>query len=60
MSNFIWRPAEHDWTRDSHLARFMHRQGFSALADLRLAAVRHPEWFWDVALRDLNLEWTQF
>ena len=27
-SEFIWKPGEHDWTRDSHVARFMARHGF--------------------------------
>lgn len=56
-SDFIWRPDEHPWTRESHLARFMRAHGFHSLAELRQASVQDTAWFWDVALRDMGLEW---
>ncbi|MDO8542452.1 MAG: AMP-binding protein [Opitutaceae bacterium] len=58
-TGYIWRPEDHAWTRESHLARFMQQHGFRTLADLRAAAVRDTAWFWDVALRDMGLEWRQ-
>jgi acetyl-CoA synthetase len=58
-SPFIWRPEEHAWTRDSHVARFMRTRGISSLAELRQASVHCYQWFWDEVLRDMGLEWTR-
>lgn len=57
-AEIIWRPEDHAWTRDSHLARLMRQHGFRSLTELRAASVRDTAWFWDVALRDMGLEWT--
>jgi acetyl-CoA synthetase len=56
---YVWRPDDHPWTRESHLARFLRQHGFHTLTELREASVRDPVWFWDVAMRDLKLEWRQ-
>src|SRR4051812_48397642 len=58
MSNIIWRPEEHAWTRDWHVARFMAQHGLHSLAELRAESVRCTSWFWDAALRDIGVEWT--
>jgi acetyl-CoA synthetase len=58
-SDFIWRPDDHAWTRDSHVARFMRTRGVKTLAELRQASVHCYQWFWDEALRDMGLEWRQ-
>lgn len=58
-SDFIWRPEEHPWTRDSHVARFMGSRGLPTLAELRQASVHCHQWFWDEALRDMGLEWAR-
>src|SRR4051812_10155730 len=57
-SPIIWRPEDHAWTRDSHVARFMRRHGFSSMAELRAASVGDTAWFWDVALQDMGIEWS--
>ena len=59
MSDFIWRPEDHAWTRDSHVARFMRSRGIGSLAELRQASVHCHQWFWDEILRDMGLEWTR-
>ncbi|HEX9782015.1 MAG TPA: AMP-binding protein [Opitutaceae bacterium] len=56
-SEFIWKPGEHDWTRDSHVARFMARHGFDEFAALREASIRDIAWFWDAVMQDLGVEW---
>lgn len=56
---YIWRPENHAWTRDSHVAKFMRGHGFPTLTELRAASVKDTEWFWDAALRDMGLEWTR-
>lgn len=57
MSDFIWNPADHPWTRQSHVARFMLQHGFSTFEELRKASVRDTSWFWDAAMRDTGVEW---
>lgn len=56
-SPFIWRPEDHAWTRESHVARLMRRHGFATFAELRAASVRDTAWFWDAAMRDMGVEW---
>ena len=57
MSEILWRPTEHAWTRESHVARFMRAHGIADVAALRTASVRDTAWFWDAALRDMGVEW---
>lgn len=57
MSDYLWRPEAHPWTRDSHVARFMRTRGVGTLAELRQASVHCHQWFWDEALHDMGLEW---
>ncbi|WP_414659940.1 AMP-binding protein [Horticoccus sp. 23ND18S-11] len=59
MSDYIWRPEDHGWTRDAHVARFMRTRGIGSLAELRQASVHCYQWFWDEALHDMGLEWTR-
>lgn len=55
----LWQPDAHPWIRDTHLARFMRTRGVVSLAELRQASVHCFQWFWDEALRDIGLEWSQ-
>jgi acetyl-CoA synthetase len=59
MHPFIWRPEDHAWTRDSHVARFMSRHGFATFNELHAASVRDTAWFWDAAMQDMGVEWFQ-
>ena len=59
MSPFIWRPEDHAWTRESHLARFMAQHGFATQEELHAASVRDTAWFWDAAMKDMGVEWTR-
>lgn len=56
-SHFIWRPDEHPWTRDSHVAHFMRAHRIGNVAALREASVHDTAWFWDAAMKDLGVEW---
>ena len=58
-SSFIWRPEDHAWTRDSHVARFMRAHGLATLGELHAASVRDTAWFWDAAMKDMGVEWTR-
>ncbi len=57
MSAVLWRPEDHAWTRESHLARFLAQHGFATYEELHAASVRDTGWFWDAALRDMGVEW---
>jgi acetyl-CoA synthetase len=59
MNDFIWRPEDHAWTRDSHVARFMAKHGFATFSELQAASVRDTAWFWDAAMQDMGVEWTR-
>jgi len=54
---YLWRPEHHAWTRTSHVARFMQRHGFADFESLRTRAASDTEWFWRVALEDIELNW---
>ncbi len=56
-TQWIWRPEEHPWTANSHVARLMRAHGFTRFADLRKKAAADTEWFWDAAVRDMDLSW---
>ncbi len=56
-SSFIWRPEEHPWTENCHLARFMREQGISDYEELRVLAIEDGDWFWDAVLKDMGLSW---
>ena len=59
VSPFIWRPEDHPWTRDSHIARFMAKHGAGTLDELRRRATADTAWFWDEALKDMGVEWSR-
>ena len=58
-SEFLWRPGDHAWTRESHVARFMAQHGFATFAELHAASVRDTAWFWDAAMKDMGVEWSR-
>lgn len=55
----IWRPDDHPWTAESHVARLMREWGLGSLAELRRASVSPVSGFWDRAMRDIGVEWTR-
>lgn len=56
-SNYLWKPEDHAWTRESHLANFMRAHGHETQARLHAASVRDTAWFWDAAGKDCGIEW---
>jgi acetyl-CoA synthetase len=56
-TSFVWRPEDHGWTAESHVARFMGHHGFATFEDLHAASVRDTGWFWQAALEDIGLRW---
>ncbi|MDX2176458.1 MAG: AMP-binding protein [Candidatus Sumerlaeia bacterium] len=59
MSDFLWHPDDHPWTRESHVARFMRAHGCATIDELRARASADTAWFWQAALDDLALDWFQ-
>ncbi len=58
-SKYLWKPEDHAWTRESHLANFMRKHGHETQADLHAASVRDTAWFWDESVKDSGIEWFQ-
>ncbi len=56
-SGIIWRPQDHSWTSECHLARLMQKEGLNGFKDLRLRALDEVEWFWDTVFQDMGLSW---
>ena len=56
MGDFIWHPPEGD---DTRIGRFMARHGIASVAELHRRSVADIAWFWDAALRDLDVTWQQ-
>jgi len=57
LSNYLWKPEDYAWTRESHLANFMRAHGHETQASLHAASVRDTAWFWDAASKDCGIEW---
>ncbi len=53
----VWRPGDHAWTRDCHVARFMAKHGIATIGELRRRSVADTAWFWDAAMGDMGVEW---
>ena len=56
-SKYLWKPEDHAWTRESHLAKFVRQHGFETQAELHAASVRDTAWFWDESVKDSGIEW---
>lgn len=58
MNQIIWQPYG-DYLEKSNISRFMKKHGILHYEDLISKCSSDLEWFWDAALRDLNIEWYQ-
>ncbi len=58
MKDVIWEPYG-DYLNKSNITRFMKRHGIESYRELIDRSISDIEWFWDVALKDLNVEWYQ-
>jgi acetyl-CoA synthetase len=57
MTDFVWRPEDHPWTRDSHVAQFLARHGMRSVDELRRRSIADTDWFWQEVMRELEIEW---
>jgi acetyl-CoA synthetase len=51
-----WEPTAAEFSR-SRLQRFLALLGFRSVDELRQHAANDPAWYWDAALRDLDIRW---
>ena len=51
-----WEPTAAEFRR-SRLQRFLAQLGFHSVDELRQHAANDPAWYWDAALRDLDIRW---
>jgi acetyl-CoA synthetase len=56
MDELIWRPDAERVDR-SNIMRLIERAGVTSFAELQSRAESDPAWFWDLAVRDLGIEW---
>ena len=57
-NNIIWKPEDHAWTKSCHVANFMQEHGFEDFSELRNKSTQDVEWFWDAAMKDMDLSWS--
>lgn len=58
-NDIIWKPEDHAWTESCHVAAFMRKHGMDCVADLLKKSTEDIEWFWDEAIKDMGLSWSQ-
>lgn len=58
VSEIIWQPYG-DYIEKSNITRFMRRHGIKDYDDLIRRSTSDIEWFWDAALKDLQIDWYQ-
>ena len=54
IGDVIWRPSK-EVVEGSRLKRFMNRHGIETFAELLKRADRDIEWFWDAAVKDIDI-----
>jgi acetyl-CoA synthetase len=56
MGDIVWKPTE-DYIEKANITRFMKKHGIKSYDDLIKRSTENIKWFWDAALKDLNIEW---
>ncbi len=56
MKNVIWKPTG-EYKTKSNIKRFMRKHKVKTYDELIKRSIENIEWFWDAALKDLNVEW---
>ncbi len=56
MKNIIWKPYG-DYKSKSNITRFMKKHKIKNYDELIRRSTSDVEWFWDAALKDLDVEW---
>jgi len=56
MGKIVWIPTE-DYIENANITRFMKKNNIKDYNQLMKKSTEDIEWFWDAALKDLNIEW---
>jgi len=54
--SIVWKPTS-QLVNESNMTRLMRKHGIPTVEDLIKRSIDDIEWFWDVAAKDLNIEW---
>lgn len=52
----IWKPYG-DYIEKSNIKRFMNHYGITSYEELIKRSIEDTEWFWNAAMKDLDIEW---
>jgi acetyl-CoA synthetase len=56
MSQIVWKPSK-EYIEKANITRFMKKNNIKNYNELIKKSTEEIEWFWDAALKDLNIEW---
>ena len=56
MGKIVWKPTI-DYIENANITRFMKKNNIKNYNHLMKKSTEDIEWFWDAALKDLNIEW---
>ncbi len=58
MSKIVWKPTD-DYIQRANITRFMKKHGIKSYDELIKKSTEDINWFWDEAIKDLNIEFYQ-
>ena len=58
MSEIVWKPTD-EYIENANITRFMKKHNINDYDELIKRSTDDIEWFWDAALKDLDIEWYQ-
>ncbi|MCK4901968.1 MAG: AMP-dependent synthetase, partial [Thermoplasmatales archaeon] len=56
MSGIVWKPTD-EYVEKANITRFMKKHNIKDYDELIKKSTDDIAWFWDAALKDLNIEW---
>jgi len=56
MKKIVWKPSK-DYIDNANITRFMKKHNIKDYDELIKKSTDNIEWFWDAALKDLDIEW---
>ncbi len=56
MDEIVWKPTK-DYVEKANITRFMKKHNIKNYKELIKKSTEDIEWFWDAAVKDLNIKW---
>ena len=56
MGEIVWKPTS-EYVEKSNITRFMKKYDIKDYEELISRSIEDIEWFWDAAMKDLQIEW---